>query len=65
MIESQTIQLTALADGSLTGPGRLELELAVARDPVLAAALARLRAALARIAAAVHVTAPDALKSET
>jgi anti-sigma factor RsiW len=48
--------LAALADGSLYGPRRAALEARLARDPELAAALARQRAVVARLIA----TAPPA-----
>jgi anti-sigma factor RsiW len=53
--------LVALADGCLSGSRRTELEARVAADPVLAAALERQRAALARLAAAT-LSAPPALR---
>jgi anti-sigma factor RsiW len=53
--------LAALADGSLTGARRAEMEARVAADPVLAEALARQRSALAMIAAAT-VQVPPALR---
>jgi anti-sigma factor RsiW len=53
--------LVALADGCLSGDRLVEMEARVAADPVLAAALARQRAALAMIAA-VNVPAPLELR---
>jgi hypothetical protein len=51
--------LVALADGNLAGARRAEVEARVAADPVLADALARQRAALAMIAAAMLNAPPD------
>src|SRR5689334_360234 len=56
-------ELAALADGSLGGPRRAELEAQVADDPELAAALAEQRRAVTLIrGAAAQVEAPVELR---
>ena len=59
-------ELAALADGSLDGPRRAELEAQVARDPELAAALAEQQRAVTLIrGAAAEVEIPPALRERS